>query len=73
MNNTLQSFAKNQLKEGLKQCTEAQQLLFKRMYSHNNLTLSIDDVVDKMPEDKLSWAMEQVEKTLRLTVIPNTQ
>ena len=64
MNNTLQEFAKNQLKNGLLKCSEKQQLLFKRMYSHNNLDKSIDEVINDMPEDKLDWAMQQVEKTL---------
>jgi len=64
MNNQLQDFARQQLKDGLAQCTEAQQMLFKRMYSHKNLEASINDVVDAMPEDKLDWAMQQVERSL---------
>lgn len=64
MNSKLQTYAREELKEGLNQCTEAQQLLFKRLYSHDNLDLSIDEVVDKMPDDKLNWAMQQVERTL---------
>jgi len=34
------------------------------MYSHDNQDLSIEDVVDNMKEDKLDWAMRQVERTL---------
>lgn len=64
MNNTLTQFARNNLKEGLKQCTEAQVHMFKRMYSHNNLELPINEVVDNMPAEKLDRAMEQVEATL---------
>ena len=65
MNEQLINFARNELKEGLAQLTDANRLLFKRMYSHNNLDLPINEVVDKMPEDKLDWAMQQVSRTLK--------
>lgn len=64
MNQQLQNYARQQLKEDLTQCTEAQQLLFKRMYSHDDLERSIDEVVNNIPEDKLDRAMDQVERTL---------
>lgn len=64
MNNELQTFARQNLKEGLSKCTEAERLTFKRMYSHNILGLDIVKVVDSMPEDKLDWAMRQVKSTL---------
>ena len=65
MNEQLQAFARDSLKEGLSKCTEPQRHLFKQMYSHKNLDKPIDQVVDDMPEDKLDWAMQQVEATLR--------
>lgn len=65
MNSKLQKYARKQIKDGLAKCTEAQVLLFKRMYSHKDLTKSIEEVVEKMPEEKLDWAMEQVENTLK--------
>ena len=64
MNEDLQEFARDQLKEGLAQCTEDQQLLFKRMYSHKNLEASIDEAVDNMPDEKLDRAMGQLKATL---------
>lgn len=64
MNNEIQEFARNSLKEGLSLCTDAQVHLFKRMYSHNNLDLDIDEVVDNMPEGKIDNAMLQVQRTL---------
>ena len=64
MNAALQEFARQQLKDGLSKCTEAQRDLFRRMYSHKDLTCPMDEVVDRMPEDKLDWAMQQVENTL---------
>ena len=62
MNNTLQQYARNQLKEGLSKLSESHITLFKRMYG--KLDQDINDVVDNMPEDKLDWAMQQVERTL---------
>lgn len=64
MNKTLSEYGRAQLKENLSFCNEAQQLLFKRMYSRNNLELPINEVVDNMPDDKIDWAMQQVERTL---------
>lgn len=77
MNAQLQEFARKTLKEGLAQCTPAQQDLFKRMYVYrsprggaaeeiaNAKNTSVNEVVDKMPEGKLDWAMQQVEATLK--------
>ncbi len=65
MNEQLQQFARTQLKKGLSQLNESQQLFFKRIYSHRDLEAPIDDVVDAMLEDKLDWAMQQVERTLK--------
>lgn len=64
MNKELQEFARNELKAGLSRLPESNNILFKRMYSHEDLEASIDDVVNSMPEDKLDWAMQQVERSL---------
>ena len=64
MNKSLEAAARASIKLGLSQCTEDEIHLFKRMYSHNNLELPIDDVVDNMVGYKLNTAMSQVEKTL---------
>lgn len=64
MNKTLSEFARQQLKQNLAQCTQAQCHLFKQMYSYQNLELPINEAVDAMPDDKLDWAMQQVERTL---------
>lgn len=63
MNENLQSYARKVLREGLAKCNEAQQFLFKRMYAAGKLELTIDEVVDRMPEDRLDLAMQQVERT----------
>lgn len=64
MNETRKAEAKRILKELLAQCTEKQQLLFKRMYSHDNLELPINDVVEKIKDEKLDWAISQCMNTV---------
>ena len=64
MNQILQSSARVYLKESLQLLPEGHQRVFKRMYSHKDLSKDINAVVDDMPEDKLDWAMEQVERSL---------
>lgn len=64
MNKQLQTYARDTLKEGLSQCTNGQQHIFKRMYSYNNLDLPIENVVDNMKPERLDWAMQQVQRTL---------
>lgn len=65
MNLELQSYARTYLIENLKKCTDEQVLRFKRMYSEKDLTAHINDVVNKMAEEKLDWAMQQIERTLK--------
>lgn len=66
MNAILEAQTRKQILEGLKRCTEPQQLLFKRMYSHNNLDATIEEVVTKISTVKLDHAYTQVERTLTL-------
>lgn len=63
-NETLKNAAKNILKELLAKCTEEQQLMFKRMYCHQNLELPINEAVDQMASDKIDWAITQTERTI---------
>ena len=37
---------------------------FRQMYSHTDLTMPISDVIDNMPDSKLSLAASQIENTL---------
>ena len=64
MNEQIQEFARQTLKDGLAKCTEGQLGLFKRMYSFDDQSRTIDEVVDQMPDEKLDWAMQQVQSTL---------
>ncbi len=65
MNETLQAFAREELINGLKQCSKEQVQLFKLMYAHKNSAWTIEQVVASMTEDKLDWAMKQVARTIK--------
>lgn len=64
MNNQMQDFARSTLKDGLSKLPENWQMLFKKMYSPDDLSVNIEAVVDMVPEDKLDWAMQQVQRSL---------
>lgn len=64
MNKTIETQTRKYLKELLEQCTEGQQLMFKRMYSHKDLEKDINQVVDDMPESKLDHAVTQCERSV---------
>ena len=65
MNESLQTFARQDIIDGLKKCTDGQVEIFKRMYSFKHLDRTIEQVVAAMPEDKLDWAMRQVAGTIK--------
>jgi len=64
MNKRIEQFARDYLKTNLVDLNEDQVLLFKKMYSHNNLEKDINEVIDEMPIGTLDWAMQQVENTV---------
>lgn len=72
MNNTLKEFAKAQIIEGLSKLPEGWQTKFKMMYGRlggarsleDTYAMSIEEIVDEMPEEKLDWAMQQVELSI---------
>lgn len=65
----LEQYARQQLVDGLNQCTESQVKVFKRMYAFKHLDWSIEQVVEAMPEEKVDWALTQVETTLKKMAI----
>ena len=54
---------RRELLDGLLLITPEQQLLFKRMYSHKDLSCPIAEIVADMSRNKLSWVMQQVFRT----------
>jgi len=65
MEESIEAFARGQLIEGLNKCSEGQVRLFKQMYSFKDMEADIETAVSNMPEDKLDWALQQVNRTLR--------
>lgn len=63
-NKTIINITKKIIKELLLECSNEQQLMFRKMYCNKNLQLSISDVVDQMPDDKIDFALTQIERTL---------
>ena len=67
------------LKHGLEQCTQDERVIFVRMYGPHEAMKNdkfmfdvemlakyqINDVVDKMPDAKLDWAVQQVERSIQ--------
>ena len=64
MNKIIRKEANSILKSMLEKCTEQQIHIFKRMYSPKDLELNINEVVENMPDDKIDWAMTQVQNTI---------
>jgi len=64
MNQQLQDFARSKIKEGLSVLPEGWQRRFKQMYANGNLDKDINLVVDEMSEEKLDWAMQQVNRSV---------
>ena len=73
MNHQLSEFARKTLLEQLLQLPEEWQRKFKLMYGRNNGKRPVDetekmrilDVITELPDDKLDWAMQQVENSLK--------
>jgi len=50
----------------LKQCTKPQQRIFKRMYSSNDISKPIEEVVSSLPSDMINNALNQTERTINM-------
>jgi HAMP domain-containing protein len=56
--------ARREMREALTRCTEAQQQMFKRMYAKGDLTMTINQCVDALSQDKINQALNQINRTL---------
>lgn len=73
MNNQLQSFARTSLKSDLATLPEGWQRKFKLMYGRaggmrsveDSCAMDINEVVDEIPDEKLDWAMQQVDNSIK--------
>lgn len=54
---------RERIKFVLPKLSDANRAVFMRMYSPDNPTADINEVVDSIPTKKLKWALQQVENT----------
>jgi len=64
MQESIRKEYKLRIKKGLEKLDKGCHSLFKRMYSHDNLERDINEVVDRIPDNKLDNALSQVERTI---------
>lgn len=72
MNDDLQNFARQHIKDGLEMMGPTQLRTFALMYGRKGGKRSVEDavampladIVNEIPPDKLDWAMQQVNRTL---------
>jgi len=55
---------RKELLDLLNQCTNKQQAFFKRMYSHNNLDISIEEIVLKMETQQILNGIRQAKASI---------
>jgi tRNA(Ile)-lysidine synthase TilS/MesJ len=65
MHTDVERYARNLLKERLALLEDKHHDIFRRMYSHKDLSKPVDRVVDDMEAGQLDWALSQVDNTLR--------
>lgn len=66
MNELLELYARQQIIEGLNQCTPEQVDVYRRMYNHNQPKgITIEEMVNLTPTRQLDWALSQIERTLK--------
>lgn len=71
MNSTLKAVAREKILEGLKELPEGWNIKFKLMYGsscagdRNMRDVPIEEVVDNIPEEKVDWALTQVENSVK--------
>lgn len=64
-NKTLISEARKLLLQTLLKLEQKHRDFFLRMYFHQNKPTTIEEAVEKLPVDKIDWAISQAESTLK--------
>lgn len=73
VNKTMADFARKEILNGLNQLSLENQEIFKLFYGRNHgkrsvedaKNMSIEDVISEIPDERLSWALSQVENTFK--------
>ena len=66
MEKQLADFAREKIREGLSKLTEAHRIKFKHIYSENWRKLSVDEVLNNIPDENLNHALYLVNRTLEI-------
>lgn len=64
-NETLIAAAREILLKALQKLEDKHQKFFIQMYFHNNKEISVEEAVQKLPVEKIDWAITQAEATLK--------
>ncbi len=64
MNQTIENFTRQTMKEKIARLPQGSHHRFKQMYAQGKLDTPIDEVIDGMPAEKLDWALSQIEATI---------
>lgn len=78
MNQTLQNFARQFIRDGMKNVPERNKRVFRLMYRgkigmDKIESVPINELIENMPEHQLDWAMEQVIQTHKSLAEGNQQ
>ena len=65
MNNTIASYAREQIKEGIVKLPEGYQRKFKHIYSEDNRELPMETIIDNIPSEHLDHAVTLIENSLK--------
>lgn len=66
MNETIETFTRDTIRDKLSLCTESQQKKFRRIYGGKSQELSNEEVIVLLPVNKLDSSLSLIERTLRL-------
>ena len=64
MNDILQNFARQWLKDNIKKLPTGWEMKFKRIYAYDNIMTPINVIIDEIHQDRLDWAMQQVQNSI---------
>lgn len=65
MNKELSRYARDYLHKNLIKLKDSNIHVFKLLYSHENMSASLTEVIDSIPDSQLDLAMQQVENTIK--------
>lgn len=65
LNEQVKKYIKDEIYVGLIQLPDGWITKFKRMYSPKDLTVDLKTIINNLPEEKLNWALTQVQNSLK--------